>query len=109
MVDEPFRVVAVDIMGPLPKGKGGAQYFLTYACMATRWPEAIPLRNLTANEVSEAFCQIVCKTGLPDTVLTDRGAGKVLSKTCELFWCGQITTTPYQPQVMAWLSAFTGH
>ncbi len=101
VVDEPFRVVAVDIVGPLPKGKGGAQYLLTYACMATRWPEAIPLRNVTANEVSEAFCQIVCKTGLPDTVLTDRGAvftGKVFRKTCELFGCGQITTTPYHPQ-----------
>ncbi len=101
VVDEPFRVVAIDIVGPLPKGRGGAQYILTYARMATRWPEAIPLRNVSAQEVSEAFCQIVCKTGLPDTVLTDRGSvftGKVFKRTCELFGCGKITTTPYHPQ-----------
>ncbi len=101
VVDEPFNVVAVDIVGPLLKGKGGAQYILAYACMATRWPEAILLRNVTASEVSQAFNQIVCRTGLPDTVLTDRGSvftGKVFRRTCELFGYGQITTTPYHPQ-----------
>ena len=38
---EPFEVVALDIVGPLPKGKGGVEYVLTAICMATRWPEAI--------------------------------------------------------------------
>ncbi len=90
----------MDIVGPLPKGKGGAQYLLTYACMATRWPETIPLRNVTP-EIAEAFCNIMCKTDLPDMILTDRSTvfmGKVFQRVCELFGCGQITTTPYHPQ-----------
>ncbi len=101
VVDEPFKSVAVDIVDPLPKGKGGAQYLLTYACMATRCPEAIPLRNVTAPEIAEAFCNIMCKTGLPDIILTDRGTaftGKVFQRVCELFGCGQITTAPYHLQ-----------
>ncbi len=52
VVGELFKRIAVDVVGPLPKGKGGAQYTPTYACMATRWPEAIPLRGVTSTEVS---------------------------------------------------------
>ncbi len=55
IVDEPFRSVAIDIFGPLPKGKGGAQYILTYVCMATRWPEEVPLKNVTAPEDNESY------------------------------------------------------
>ncbi len=68
VVGEPFRSVAIDIVGPLPKGRGGAQYILTYSCMATRWPEAAPLKGVTAQEVAEAFVGIMCRTGLPDTI-----------------------------------------
>ena len=38
IVSEPFESMAKDIVGPLPKGKGGALYLLTTICMATRWP-----------------------------------------------------------------------
>ncbi len=88
-------------MGPLPKGRGGTQYILTYSCMATRWPEAAPLRGVTAQEVAEAFVGIMCRTGMPDTILTDRGSmftSSVFKKVCELFGCGKLTTTPYHPQ-----------
>ncbi len=39
----PFESVAVDLVGPLPKGKRGAKYMFTYICLASRWPEAIPM------------------------------------------------------------------
>ncbi len=74
VVSEPFRSVAIDLVGPLPKGRGGAKYLLTYACKATRWPEAVPLMGLTAPEVAEAFVSVVSRTGIPDMVLTDQGS-----------------------------------
>ena len=43
VLSEPFESVAIDIVGSLPKGKGGCRYLLTYICLATRWPEAVPL------------------------------------------------------------------
>ncbi len=101
VVGEPFRVVALDIVGPLPKGRGGAVFLLTYTCMATRWPEAVPLRTASANEVAEAFVSIVTRTGLPDTVLTDKGSvftSKTFKMVTDLFGCGLIHTTPYHPQ-----------
>lgn len=32
VVGEPFRSVAIDLVGPLPKGRGGATFLLTYTC-----------------------------------------------------------------------------
>ena len=39
---EPFEVLAFDLVGPLPKAKGGFRFILTSICMATKWPEATP-------------------------------------------------------------------
>ena len=32
----------LDIVSPVPQGKGGAKFILTVICMATRWPERTP-------------------------------------------------------------------
>ena len=45
VISVPFEQVALDIVGPLPVGKGGARFILTAACMATRWPEAVPYQQ----------------------------------------------------------------
>ena len=44
--DEPFSQVIIDCVGPLPRTRSGNQYILTIMCAATRFPEAIPLRNI---------------------------------------------------------------
>ncbi len=44
-IGEPFEHVMVDCVGPLPKTKSGNQFLLTIMCVATRFPEAIPLRK----------------------------------------------------------------
>ena len=38
LVIEPFETIAIDLVGPLPKGKGGCQFILTSICLATKWP-----------------------------------------------------------------------
>ena len=50
---EPFEVLAFDLVGPLPKAKGGFRFILTSICMATKWPEAIPLKSVTALRLME--------------------------------------------------------
>ncbi len=49
-------------------------YLLTYVCMATRWPEAIPLRAITARSVAEGLCNIFVRTSIPEIILTDQGS-----------------------------------
>ena len=46
--EEPFSRVLIDCVGPLPKSKSGNEYLLTIMCTSTRFPEAIPLRNIKA-------------------------------------------------------------
>ena len=52
--NEPFSRVIVDCVGPLPKAKSGHQYLLTIM-RCTRYVEAVPLRSIKANPVSEAL------------------------------------------------------
>ncbi len=68
VVSEPFEVVAIDIVGSLPQGSNKYQYLLTTICMATRWPDVIPLKSITAKSVADALIgclvELVCHSKL---------------------------------------------
>ena len=53
--DEPFSRITTDCIGPLPKTKSGNEYLLTIMCVSTRFPEAIPLRNIKTKTIVKAF------------------------------------------------------
>ena len=46
LYSEPFEAIACDLIGPFQKGRHGCRYVLTSVCLATRWPTAIPLKNI---------------------------------------------------------------
>ncbi|XP_071948672.1 uncharacterized protein [Antedon mediterranea] len=52
---EPISRVIVDCVGPLPRTKNGNEYLLTVMCASSRFPEAIPLRRITAKNVVKAL------------------------------------------------------
>ncbi len=72
IVTVPFETVAVDLVGPLPKGRQGVKYLFTYICLASRWPEAQPMRTAAAKEAAQCFLDIIACTGIPLKVLSDR-------------------------------------
>ena len=75
LVGEPFRAVCVDIAGPIePRSTRGFRYILSIADMATRFPEAIPLKTITAEEVTEELFKFYCRMGIPEKIHTDRGS-----------------------------------
>lgn len=41
-VQEPFSLVIIDCVGPLPRTRSGNQNLLTIMCASTRFPEAVP-------------------------------------------------------------------
>ncbi|XP_061118150.1 uncharacterized protein LOC133141600 [Conger conger] len=43
IIDVPFRRIAMDIVGPLPRSSRGHRYILVIMDYATRYPEAVPL------------------------------------------------------------------
>ena len=101
VMSEPFESMAFDIVGPMPKGKGGHRFLLTCVCMASRWPEAIPLRSITASAVAQGMVEVFSRTGIPLQLVSDQGSqfvGKVVSKLCKSLNIDRIQTSPYRPE-----------
>ncbi len=71
-VGEPFKRSCRLRWSP-SKTKSGSQYILTIMCIATRFPEAIPLRKITAKSVTKALIHFFT-FGLPKTIQTDQGS-----------------------------------
>ena len=72
--EEPFSRVMIDCVGPLPKPKNGNQYLLTIMCVSTRFPEAIPLRNIKAKTIVHALTKFFTLVGLPKSIQSDQGS-----------------------------------
>ncbi len=101
ILTEPFESVAVDLVGPLPKGRGGCRYLLTCVCMATRWPEAVPLRSITAKAVAEGLWSIFSRTAIPEKILSNQGAqfcSRLVKELCSLLGIESVRTSPYHPE-----------
>ena len=98
---EPFEVLAFDLVGPLPKAKGGFRFILTSMCMATKWPVAIPLKSVTAKAVANRMLERFARTGIPVQLLTDQGpqfVGSFMKQICENLNIDKVQTTPYKPE-----------
>ena len=51
--------------GSLPRTKRGHQYLLTCICLASKYPEAIPLKRVDAVSVAEAMVDVFSRIGIP--------------------------------------------
>ena len=96
-----FSHVHVDLVGPLPVCSGFT-YLLTIIDRRTRWPEAIPLQNMTAEECSKAFLlHWVARYGIPKDITSDRGRQFVSHLWMEMtkgLGTKMHHTTAYHPQ-----------
>lgn len=54
IAEDPFSRVIIDCLGPLPKTMKGKQYIFSM-CLMSRFPEAIPLRNISSKRIVEAL------------------------------------------------------
>ena len=73
VVTVPSERVAIDLVGPFPTTRGGFKYLFTCIDMATRWPEAVPLRKTTTRIIIEQLTNIFSRCDFPTTLVSDNG------------------------------------
>lgn len=97
-----FNHIHIDIVGPLPTTSDGHRYCVTVIDRATRWPEAYPLREITAEEVAKVVYEgWITRFGCPSTMTTDQGRqfeSRVFAHLSQLLGIEKTRTTPYHPQ-----------
>ena len=112
IIDVPFKRVAVDPVEPMsPPSESGYRDILTLVDYATRYPEAVPLKNIDMVSVAEALLDIYSRVGVPEEVLSDLGRQFVsycIKEVSRLLSISQLITTPYHPMNNGLVERFNG-
>ena len=74
MINKPFQRVASDQVGPIaPASDKGHRYILILVDYATKYAEAVPLKNIKTETMAEALLDIYSRVGVSEEVLSDLG------------------------------------
>ncbi|XP_047483006.1 uncharacterized protein LOC125035006 [Penaeus chinensis] len=99
IISEPFSRVAIDLVGPFsPCSERGNKYVLTLIDYATRYPEAVPLKNIDTVTVAESLVEIFSRVGVPREILSDRGSqfkSDLMSEIHRMLSVKALYTSPY--------------
>ncbi|XP_078515987.1 uncharacterized protein LOC144781172 [Lissotriton helveticus] len=101
VIDVPFSRVGMDIIGPLLPSRSGCRYALVIVDYATRFPEALPLRQPTTQNIAKALVSVFSRVGFPREILTDQGTpfvSALMRQVCSHLGIKQIRTSAYHPQ-----------
>ncbi|XP_033952347.2 uncharacterized protein [Pseudochaenichthys georgianus] len=77
--------------------------------MAAQFPEAIPLRKITAPVITKALLKFFSLFGLPKVVQTDQGTNfmsKVFARVLDTLGIKHVTSSPYHPESQGELERF---
>ena len=70
----PFQQLGLDILGPLPIGRGQCKFIIVVVDYFTKWAEAEPLATITEQMVRNFVWRfIICRLGIPRSLVSDNG------------------------------------
>ena len=107
--EEPFSRIFIDCVGPLPRTKSENEYLLTIMCTSTRFPEAIPLRNIKTKSIVKALIKFFTFVGLPKSVQSDQGSNfisGIFQQVMHKLGIKQYRSSAYHPESQGALERF---
>jgi hypothetical protein len=69
-----FAVWGLDIVGPLRKTPGGFTHLLVAINKFSKWVEVRPITYLRAEQAVTFFTDIIHRSGVPNSIITDNGS-----------------------------------
>lgn len=97
-----FEHIHVDIVGPLATSPAGHRYCVTIIDRRTRWPEAFPCNDISAQTVAKIIYENwICRYGSPVKLTSDQGRqfeSNLFNELMKLLGIHMIHTTPYHTQ-----------
>ena len=95
-----YDKIQMDILGPLPISETGNRYLLTIQCVLTKYSDAIPIPNMTAQTIACTFAKhFITQHGCPLVSQTDQGTNfmaEIMKQVCKIFKIQPMTSTAYQ-------------
>ena len=105
-----FQIFNIDVAGPLVTTRRGNRYILVAVDHFSKWVEALAVPNFTAETTANfVFNKIICKFGIPQTIITDQGINfesQLVQALCKLLGVKKIRSTPYHPQTNGQVERF---
>jgi transposase InsO family protein len=84
----PFAVWGLDIIGPLRKAPGDYTHLLVAIDKFSKWVDVRLITNLKAEQAMMFFTDIICRFGVPISIITDNGSqftGRKFLEFCDKF------------------------
>ena len=96
-----FHRIGIDLVGPLKETPRGNKYIITCTDYMSKWPEAEPLRDKSAEGVANFLYKLICRHGCPNIIQSDQGrefVNQIEEKLCKLTGVEQRISSAYHPQ-----------
>lgn len=89
IVNIPFQIIALDLMGPFPRSKKGHKWLLVIGDWFSKYTLLFPLRNATARSIEMILeDKVFLVYGVPQIVICDNGSqlsGKIFKNVCQKY------------------------
>ena len=100
-IQKPFHRVAVDVL-QLPLTTRGNKYVVVFMDYFTKWVEAYAVPDQQAQTIARLLVEnIVCRHGVPQELLSDRGSNflsELMLEMCSILGIKKLNTSGYHPQ-----------